>query len=164
MSVKQQFQFRLRALLLIAAVSALLLGMGRNAIVGRLELEPEETFTIRKPRLFVFHCSSSKEAASFKKCFDKQDFIDRAVKHARNNSPQSADALQRMSLSLHAYGPIVWFKFDFARWGRSRLDVTTLSLVHDLSDPIASERNNACLEAVVAIATDYRWQALSTVE
>ena len=143
---KHRFRFRLRTLLLGAALIAVTFGILRSEVVGRIQTEIDANdiiFRSGPSATVAFVCRTPHDARNVSETFDRSQFIATATEHARAAFPDVAKALCDTTIDTGTYKNIFFVKYDFSRWGRYRLDLRRLCYTHDVNDPVAKSRNSA---------------------
>ena len=149
--MKHRFQFRLRTLLLIAASSAVVLGLVRNAIVGRLVVVERGELSTYEPCV-SFKLGTPLAAKRFQVSFNKQRFVERVTQDIQVALPLAEDALESFSVQTHVHEDYCEVRYSITYWARSRFDLGKLKFIHDLDDPVARNRNLGIEESIAAIA------------
>ena len=150
----RRFQYRLRSFLLITALAAAVAGVLGSQINGRIQTEGDPPFvtdfgwtlvsfsTGSSPTL-AFVCKSEDDARKLTAQFDKEQFVSQVNAIAHATAPASSHARMNYCVTVGRSDTMFFIKYDFARWGKYRLDARRMAYVFDPNDPAAESRNAA---------------------
>ncbi len=146
-------RFRLRTLFLVTALSAVVCGVLRSQIVGRLQTEVDSgdiCFRTGSSPAVSFVCRSPQDAQRLAQSFNRDQFLATAIQHARKKFADGEHALADTTLSTGTKNNLFFVWYDFPLWGRYHFDLSRFRYTLDTHDPEALLRNTAICESFAA--------------
>jgi hypothetical protein len=152
---RPRFQYRLRSLLLVTAVIAAVFGVVGSQVRGRVQVGFERPFFTDLGRshvdvlvgaspMLVFVCATEDDARRLYAQFDRGEFCSQVESIAGRSAPPSKRLLRAYTVNTVRSGSNLFIiKYDFAEWGRYRLDLRRMAYVSDVNDPDAQRKNEA---------------------
>jgi hypothetical protein len=149
---RPRFQYGLRSLLLVSAVIAAVSGVVGTQVRGRLQTEVDPPFVtdlswspVDRPSLGTlwFECVTEGDARRLAAQFDPQQFCSHVGAILGRQVPAANGVLKNFLVNAGQDGKLLFIKYDFAQWGRYRLDLRQMAYVLDRSDSDAHSRNDA---------------------
>lgn len=177
--LRRYFRYSLRSLLLLTTVVAVFAAVLVPQLKGRIQQEGDPGFfTVSRhvtgilmrsgvPPMLVFRCATEDDARKLTTAFDRDSFRAFVDSVGRAETPPAEWAIKEFDIRSRQWGTCFLVEYDFAHWGRYRLDARHMRYVFDSRDPVAEPRNavvhRAFKEAVSASPWPFssRWQMLS---
>jgi hypothetical protein len=158
-----RLRFRLRSLLLMMAVVGVVSGLLGSQFRGRVQTEVDPgfvtdfqwsgiTFSTGSSPTIAFACASEADACNLEAALDVEQFCSDVQTIAGRKAPESSRVPADFSVCVERSKKFGLVKYDFARWGRYRLDARQMAYVFDLHDPAAESWNAAANRAFLQAA------------
>ena len=151
----RHIRYSLRSLLLVTTAVAVIAAVLVPQLKGRIQQEGDPGFftdsrhvfgiLIRSgvPPTLVFVCATEDDARKLNTAFDRDSFRAMVVSAGSAETPPVERTISEFDIRGRQWGTYFLVEYDFAHWGRYRLDARHMRYVFDADDPLAKQRNAA---------------------
>jgi hypothetical protein len=149
------FRYSLRSLLLVTTAAAIIAAVLVPQLKGRLQREGDPGFFTDSRHVtgilmrsgvlpsLVFVCATEGDAQKLNTAFDRDSFYAMVVSAGSAEAPPVESTISALEIRGRQFGTCFLVEYDFAHWGRYRLDAQHMRYVFDGDDPVAKQRNAA---------------------